>query len=89
MTDDSMLSVTESAGLSRLGDLGGYVVDSLDHGDYPVAALRETVLLVELADRALALAVSQARAQNLTWQQIGDLLGVTKQAAHLRFSGRV
>lgn len=38
----------------------------------------------ELADRVRTL-VAKARRQGRTWQQIGDALGVTEQAAHKRY----
>ncbi len=37
------------------------------------------------ADRVLAAAVAQARAAGCTWQDIGDVLGTTRQAAFQRF----
>lgn len=45
--------------------------------------------LVELAaeaERLLALEVELARKNGVTWQEVGDALGVSKQAAHDRFS---
>ena len=37
------------------------------------------------AEAAVALAVSDARAEGWTWQQIGDVLGVSRQAAQQRY----
>jgi hypothetical protein len=37
------------------------------------------------AQRTLAAAVTRARSQGHSWAQIGDQLGVTRQAAHQRF----
>jgi Protein of unknown function (DUF3887) len=39
----------------------------------------------KMADHVLTLCVQQARDAGHTWQQIGDLLGVTRQAAFQRF----
>jgi hypothetical protein len=39
----------------------------------------------ELADQVLRLCVQQSRDAGHTWQEIGDLLGVTRQAAFQRF----
>ena len=38
-----------------------------------------------LADQALHDSVEQARAQRVSWQQIGDVLGISRQAAFQRF----
>ena len=38
-----------------------------------------------LADQVLRICVDQSRDAGVTWQQIGDLLGVTRQAAFQRF----
>ena len=43
---------------------------------------------LEARDRADALVsalVAQAREDGMTWEQIGDLLGVSRQAAHKRY----
>jgi hypothetical protein len=84
--DEALVSVTDSAGVSRLSDLAGYLVASLDAADDPASGLRQAVLLDAMTQRALTLAVRQGRASGLTWEQIGDLLGVTRSAAHQRFS---
>lgn len=55
-----------------------------DYGDM-IGAVR----LVELAaDQARRAVVAEARAAGTTWQEIGDALGVTRQAAEARFGGR-
>jgi hypothetical protein len=41
--------------------------------------------LKSLADQALHDAVAQARSHDVSWQQIGDVLGVSRQAAFQRF----
>jgi hypothetical protein len=38
------------------------------------------------AERMLRSAVDDARHAGATWQQIGDVLGTTRQAAHERFT---
>ncbi|MDO5533981.1 MAG: hypothetical protein Q4F65_04945 [Propionibacteriaceae bacterium] len=40
----------------------------------------------EAADAALASSVRAARAHGVTWQAIGAILGVTRQAAHAKYS---
>ncbi len=43
------------------------------------------VKLSDLAHQTLSELVAQARRMGYTWQQIGDVLGVTRQAAFQRF----
>jgi hypothetical protein len=66
-----------SAGASRAGLAGE---DPPDLG-----ALRLAHDLHALAAAALQASVERARSAGRTWQQIGDLLGVTRQAAFQRF----
>lgn len=40
-----------------------------------------------LAKDAADLAVERAREAGLTWQQVGDVFGITRQAAQQRFGG--
>ena len=47
--------------------------------------IRSAQLTRELADQVLTLCVQQARDAGHTWQEIGTLLGVTRQAAFQRF----
>lgn len=65
------------------------------HGldDEADAGIEETLSpaahLVGLADRTLHALIAQAREKGATWAQIGELLGMTRQAAQKRFQGKV
>ncbi|WP_022918497.1 helix-turn-helix domain-containing protein [Ruania albidiflava] len=48
----------------------------------PVTGLRAVRSLRELADRLETLQVARARQLGLSWQEIADALGVTRQAVH-------
>lgn len=57
-------------------------------GRRPTSALR-TLAYVESWQRALLdQAVAAARAEGRSWTDVGDALGITKQAAHERFRDR-
>lgn len=47
--------------------------------------VRSAQTAVEMAEQVLKLCVQQSRDAGHTWQQVGDLLGVTRQAAFQRF----
>jgi hypothetical protein len=47
--------------------------------------VRRALRVDDLADQVLKLCVQQSRDAGHTWQEIGDLLGVTRQAAFQRF----
>jgi hypothetical protein len=47
-------------------------------------ALRELVALRAALDRIEALLVAHARADHVSWTEIGRELGITKQSAHRR-----
>jgi hypothetical protein len=66
-----------SASMGRAGPAG--------EGPPDLGAVRLAHDLHALAATALQASVEQARATGRTWQQIGDLLGVTRQAAFQRF----
>jgi hypothetical protein len=51
----------------------------------PLAGIRQALDVRRQADLALAAAVDAARAAGCTWQQIGDALGTSRQAAFQRF----
>lgn len=48
----------------------------------PHVGLRAVRSLRELADRLEELQVAKAREAGMSWQEIADALGVTRQAAH-------
>ncbi len=48
----------------------------------PQIGLRAVAALRKLVDRLEALQVANAREQGWSWEQIGESLGVTKQAVH-------
>jgi hypothetical protein len=51
----------------------------------PEEALRAVVALRQLADRLEAQAVATARRRGWSWSQLGDALGVSKQAVHQKY----
>lgn len=57
----------------------------LDGGDDPLAAVRASVGVQTRAGGLVAAAVERARASGCTWHQIGDVLGISRQAAFQRF----
>lgn len=88
---DGLVSITESAGVS--GSTYGtllYLLDSAPTGHRSLSATFGQLAAVKRdVERLELLTVRQARASGMTWQQIGDLLGVTRQSAHLRFRHQV
>lgn len=55
-----------------------------EHED-PAVGLRAVVALRRLADRLEAVHVTAARRAGWSWQQVGDALGVSRQAVHKRY----
>ena len=53
--------------------------------DDPEQGLQAVVVLRRLTDRLEARHVRSARAHGWTWQQIGDALGVSRQAVHKKY----
>jgi hypothetical protein len=51
----------------------------------PVLGLRASQALRRLAERVEANQVAAARAKGWSWQQIGDVLGITRQSAHAKY----
>ena len=68
---------------SRLGQLVAAPILSADQD--PLATVSVAREVKEDAESLLAAAVHQARAAGHTWQQIGEVLGITRQAAFQRF----
>ncbi|GAA1505391.1 sigma factor-like helix-turn-helix DNA-binding protein [Nocardioides humi] len=50
--------------------------------DDPAEGLRAVVALRKLADRLEAIQVENARRLGWSWQEIADVLGVSRQAMH-------
>ena len=57
-------------------------------GDDPAKGLRAVRSLRVLADRLEVLHVERARRLGWPWQQIADVLGVTRQAVHKKYGKR-
>jgi hypothetical protein len=74
-------SISLAAAASALADRVGRPLDDPDYLDL-VRVARD---VRDLADVVLARCVDQSRDARHTWQEIGDLLGVTRQAAFQRF----
>lgn len=55
----------------------------------PAASLAAAAQLMDTAERALHLLVQDSRRHGLTWAQIGESLGISRQAAQRRFSAQV
>ena len=53
--------------------------------DDPAVGLRAAVALRRLADDVEATHVAEARRRGWSWEQVGDALGISKQAAHKKF----
>lgn len=84
MPSESLLAATADLrravrGLAEVVDLGGHGPNAAMTRIHDAAEVRRQ------ADRVLAAAVDGAREAGHTWQQIGDTLGTTRQAAFQRF----
>jgi transcriptional regulator of acetoin/glycerol metabolism len=53
--------------------------------DDPARGLQAVVVLRRLTDRLEESHVRAARAHGWTWQQIGDALGISRQAVHKKY----
>ncbi|MFC7343215.1 helix-turn-helix domain-containing protein [Saccharopolyspora griseoalba] len=56
--------------------------------DDPTTGLRAVRSLRELAERLESLQVARARELGMSWQEIADTLGVTRQAVHKKHGRR-
>jgi hypothetical protein len=63
-------------------------IDSAD-GDDPREVLRAAAQQRREAERTQDAAVRRARVAGLSWAEIATHLGVTKQAAHRKYRGRL
>jgi hypothetical protein len=53
--------------------------------DDPAVGLRASLALHRLAERVEANQVASAREKGWSWQQIGDVLGITRQSVHTKY----
>ncbi len=53
----------------------------------PAVGLRAALALRRLAERVEAEQVALARDQGWSWQQIADVLGMTRQSVHAKYGG--
>ena len=53
----------------------------------PAVGLRAVLALRRLAERVEAEQVALARDQRWSWQQIADVLGMTRQSVHAKYKG--
>lgn len=96
MSDDSLISVTQAAGVSatpmaccvQVLDSPGFSAGNAA-GAWSAEAIKLAVQASEQAERALLVAVRRAREDGHTWSDIGHLLGTTTQAAHSRFAKKI
>ncbi|WP_052666770.1 hypothetical protein [Nitriliruptor alkaliphilus] len=63
-------------------------IDTADGGD-PRVGLRVAAEARRTAERQQDAAVRRARVAGLTWAEIATHLGVSKQAAHRKYRGRL
>lgn len=54
----------------------------------PALGLRAALVLRRIADEIEQAHVERARAIGWSWQEIGDALGITRQAAHKKYRRR-
>ncbi len=55
----------------------------------PRVGLRAVVALHRLAETLEAIQIRNARDKGWSWQEIADALGVSRQAVHKKYSGRI
>lgn len=84
MTDSPSLAELSARLADQATALNAGSGNPLEPPDY-LELVREARDAHALAGQALALCVQQCRDAGHTWQEIGDLLGVTRQAAFQRF----
>jgi hypothetical protein len=53
--------------------------------DDPALGLRAVLALRRLAEQVEANQVAAARLRGWSWQQIGDVLGITRQSVHAKY----
>jgi hypothetical protein len=71
---------------SRDGDEASFL---LTHTDKPLIALRALAVRAREVERLTALAIEDCRAEGVRWAEIGEALGISRQAAQQRFRPKV
>lgn len=61
--------------------------DAVDQLDHPLDRLAYAAQILHAAQTWTDEYVALARDNGHSWQQVGDALGITKQAAHQRYGG--
>jgi hypothetical protein len=88
MDEQRPVSEADARLATELGDTVAAVVDALRQGGHVPAELNTVRLATRMravADAALQQCVDRAKAAGHTWQEIGDALGTSRQAAFQRF----
>ena len=62
------------------------VVYRLVHADDGIERLRNFLEMDRVWQAYLEVIIRRARSQGYSWQEIGDVLGISRQAAHARFA---
>jgi hypothetical protein len=60
-------------------------ISSALNSEDPAIGLRAVLALRRLAEQVEANQVAAARRQGWSWQQIGDVLGITRQSVHAKY----
>jgi hypothetical protein len=60
-------------------------ISSALNSEDPALGLRAVLALRRLAEQVEANQVAAARRQGWSWQQIGDVLGITRQSVHAKY----
>lgn len=72
--------------ISALAEIANIEDHTADAGEgFATQRIEIAAELKSVSDQTLHDSVDQARAQNVSWQQIGDVLGISRQAAFQRF----
>lgn len=70
--------------LAKLYEQGSDLPHQINPTD--LLAIMEAKNAQAKADLMMRQAVANARENGVTWQQVGDILGVTRQAAHSKYA---
>ncbi len=90
-SEDGLMRLAHATACRSLADRArGQVTTSANERDGGRGLLIEdAVALVREAERVLQLAVATERSRGVSWEGVGEVLGISRQSAHERFSGPV